>query len=76
MLRFGLLGGKRPSAPWEIFVTLGAALLGAGVLFVFLFPLWSTYSFVGFLEVGGYALAGASLLAVGAIRRKRRFRDA
>ena len=75
MLRYGLLGGKRPSAPWEMFVTVGVALWVAGGLFVVLFPWWSTYSFVGFLEIGIYVLCGASLVAIGAVRRQRGLRN-
>lgn len=36
MLRYGLLGGERPTLPWKFFVTLGGALLLTAVLFVFL----------------------------------------
>jgi len=71
MLRWGLLGGTWPPAPWELFITLGGALLGTSVLFVFLYPLWSTLPLPGILETGGFLTAAAVLLTVGLVRRAR-----
>ena len=71
MIRWGLLGGTWPESTWELFVTLGGALVGAGVLFFFLFPLWSTYPIVGVVELAIFLTAGAVLLLVGVRRRAR-----
>jgi hypothetical protein len=74
MIRFWLLGGVWPTVPWEFFVTIGGALFGTAVLFVFLFPLWSTYPVVGAIELGIFVGAGAVLLAAGLLRRKHTLR--
>lgn len=71
MLRYGLLGGTRPPLPWEFFITLGGAALVAGVLYVVLFPFWSTYPAVGLVETAAFGVAGSILIAVGGIRRGR-----
>jgi hypothetical protein len=71
MLRYGLLGGSLGPVPWEIFITLGTAILTAGLVFAALFPLWSTYAWIGALEVGVSLTIGAVLVAVGGARRSR-----
>jgi len=71
MLRWWLLGGRWPPLPWELFITLGAAVLAAGGLFAFLFPLWGAYPWVGFIEVGIFGVAGCTLIGFGAVRRSR-----
>jgi uncharacterized membrane protein YccC len=71
MLRFWLLGGAWPRTPWEVFVTLGGALVGAGVAFVFLFPLWSSYPIVGEIEMAIFLGAGCTLVTAGIVRRKQ-----
>ena len=70
MLRFGLLGGSRPSVPWEFYVTIGSALLAAAGLFALLFPLWSTLPVAGAAESAVFVLAGGILLGIGIRRRK------
>jgi hypothetical protein len=74
MLRYGLLGGERPTLPWEFFVTLGGALLLTAVLFVFLYPLWTNYFLVGLIETGIFVIAGAVLVSIGALRRSHTLR--
>ena len=71
MLRFWLLGGARWTLPWEFFVTMAGAFFGASALFVLLFPLWSTYPLVGFIEFAVLAGAGSAFLAAGLRRRAR-----
>jgi len=71
MLRFWLLGGVRPTIPWELLITLGSALVLAGGMFVFLFPLWTTYPVVGVFETAIFVALGGALLAIGAARRAR-----
>lgn len=71
MLRYGLLGGVRPTVPWEVFVSLGGGLFLAAVLFVLLFPLWSSYFLLGLAETGGFVVAGGLLVAAGVNRRRR-----
>jgi hypothetical protein len=68
MLRFWLLGGQRPTLPWEFFITIGGALFGASVLFVFLFPFWTTYFWPGVAEVSLFVLAAAVLVTLGVVR--------
>ncbi len=68
MLRFWLLGGRPVTLPWEFFVTIGGALLGAGIAFPFLFPLWSSYPIVGFIETGIILCAGVGVVTVGIVR--------
>jgi len=70
MLRWGLFGGAWPNAPWEVFVTLGGALVGSSVMFVLLFPLWKSYPWVGVTETSVFLGAAGMLLAIG-IRRRR-----
>jgi hypothetical protein len=70
MLRFWLLGGFWPTLPWEFFVTMGGAFFGAAVLFPFLFPLWTSYPIVGYIELGFFLAAGVWLLTTGLLRRK------
>jgi len=74
MLRYGLLGGSRPNLPWEFFISMGGALVAAGLLFTVLYPLWSTYAWVGLLEMGVFLIAGCVLLAAGLVRRRRGLR--
>jgi hypothetical protein len=79
MLRYGLLGGSRPKLPWEFFVSLGGGTLGAGGMFVFLYPLWGSYFVLGLVEVVVFAGIGGALVTVGGLRRRRearRTRDA
>ena len=71
MIRWGLLGGKWPDSPWELFVTLGGALLGAGLVFLLLFPQWSSAAALGALELAAFLLAGGVLLGIGLQRRAR-----
>lgn len=71
MLRFGLLGGVRPTAPWQVFVSLGGGALAAGALFTVLFPFWGEYAIVGLAEFGALAITGVVLVAVGLRRRRR-----
>jgi membrane protein implicated in regulation of membrane protease activity len=75
MLRFWLLGGHRPTVPWQLFLTLGGGLLAAGVLFALLFPLWSTYAWAGVAEVAVFLIASTALLTIGAVRRQRAVRE-
>ena len=72
MLRYGLLGGTRPTLPWEFFVSLGGGLFLAGALFGLLFfPLWGGYSPAGWILLGCFVGAGGILVAAGMIRRSR-----
>ncbi|HTT46149.1 MAG TPA: hypothetical protein VMH38_09110 [Thermoplasmata archaeon] len=74
MLRFWLLGGRWPSAPWELLVTLGGALMGTAALFVILFPYWSKYPIEGSVELGIFVVAAGVLLAAGFARRRTELR--
>ena len=69
MLRFWLLGGRRPILPWEFFVSIGGALFGASALFVFLFPLWNTYFWLGAGEAFMFVGAAVVLVVLGLVRR-------
>jgi hypothetical protein len=53
---------------------MGGALVAAGLLFTVLYPLWSTYAWVGLLEMGVFLIAGCVLLAAGLVRRRRGLR--
>lgn len=75
MIRYGLLGGSLPKAPWQIFVVLGGACLAAGVLFSLLFPDWSSYFVAGVAETIVYVAAGSGLLVAGVARRRRSLRQ-
>ena len=74
-MRFGLLGGRRPTVPWEFYVTLGGALLGASILFAILFPFWAVYPWAGIAEIVVFLLAAGILLAIGILRRRREARE-
>ena len=74
MLRFGLLGGSRPRAPWELYVTVGGACLLAGILFAALFGSWRSLFVLGLAEDAGFGVAGLTLVAVGLRRRKQSVR--
>ena len=71
MLRYGLLGGVRPTVPWEFLVSLGGGLFLAAVLFAHLYPLRSSYPLLGWVETSGFLGAGTILVAAGATRRRR-----
>jgi hypothetical protein len=72
MLRYGLLGGARPPLPWEFFASLGGGMVGAGVLFVLLYPWWTTFLALGIGELAVFEVAGGTLLGLGAARRARK----
>ena len=74
MIRYGLLGGRRPMAPWELYITVGAACLLAGILFAVLFGSWSSLFALGLVEETGFGVAGVALLIAGLHRRRRSLR--
>ena len=69
MLRFWLLGGRRPTLPWEFFITIGGALFGTSALFVLLYPLWDSYFWLGIGETLLFVIAAVVLVVLGLVRR-------
>lgn len=70
MLRIFLLGGRWGPVPAVLFVVLGAAALGAAAI-VLVVTDGGPFSWVGSIEAGVFAVAGAALLGVGLARRGR-----
>jgi hypothetical protein len=70
VIRFFLLGGRLGPVPWQLLFVMGVACLGASVL-ILLVGSGVLYYAVVEVESAVFAVAGASLLAVGIVRRGR-----
>jgi hypothetical protein len=70
MIRGLFLSGPRVALPWPFFVSLGAGLLAAGLLLIWLTS-DAPLAWVGVLEGATVAAVGAGFLALGADRRMR-----